>query len=508
MDRNHMLNMIAVLFGGRIAEEIFMHQMTTGASNDFERATEIARDMVMRYGMSDLMGPMVYAENEGEIFLGRSVTRTVNMSEETMQKVDAEIRRIIDGQYAVARKLLEDNRDKVEAMAKALLEWETIDAEQIDDIMAGKPPRPPKPAPAPRRTRPAARPRARAPRRRRTRRSAAPPPRKGAPRGAPFSERGVGAAARGRCGDAFAATCTAALTTSVRRLVAGRHVLDLARPRVMGILNVTPDSFSDGGRFLDRDRAIAHARAMLADGADLVDVGGESTRPGAAPVGEAEEIERVVPVIEALARDGALVSVDTMKPAVMRAAIAAGASMVNDVRALREPGAIEAVAQGGAAVCLMHMRGTPATMQEAPEYVDVVADVRGFLMSRAGACEAAGIARDRIVLDPGFGFGKTLAHNLALLARLRRHRRAGLSGARRAVAQVDARRDHRPGRGRARRGERGGRADRRRARRVDPARARRARDRRCAEGPRRRRSRGRRVATKAGSRSTWMTRGA
>ena len=125
-----------------------MHQMTTGASNDFERATQIARDMVMRYGMSDLMGPMVYGENEGEIFLGRAITRTVNMSEETMKKVDAEVRKIIDGQYAVARKLLEDNRDKVELMAKTLLEYETIDAEQIDDIMSGKPPRAPKPSPS------------------------------------------------------------------------------------------------------------------------------------------------------------------------------------------------------------------------------------------------------------------------------------------------------------------------------------------------------------------------
>ncbi len=145
MDRERMLNMISVLFGGRIAEEIFMNQMTTGASNDFERATHLARDMVMRYGMSDLMGPMVYGDNEGEIFLGRSITRTVNMSEETMKKVDAEVRKIIDGQYAVARKLLEDNRDKVEAMAKALLDLETIDADQIADIMSGKPPRPPKP---------------------------------------------------------------------------------------------------------------------------------------------------------------------------------------------------------------------------------------------------------------------------------------------------------------------------------------------------------------------------
>jgi len=145
MDRNHMLNMISVLFGGRIAEELFMNQMTTGASNDFERATEIARNMVTRYGMSDELGPMVYGENEGEVFLGRSVTTQKNVSEATMQKVDQEIRKIIDQQYAVARKLLEDNRDKVEAMAKALLEIETIDADQIADIMGGKPPRPPKP---------------------------------------------------------------------------------------------------------------------------------------------------------------------------------------------------------------------------------------------------------------------------------------------------------------------------------------------------------------------------
>lgn len=144
MDRDRMLNTIAVLFGGRIAEEVFMKQMTTGASNDFERATAIARDMVTRYGMSDVLGPMVYAENEGEIFLGRSITKTTNMSEETMRKVDSEIRRIIDEQYAVARKIIEDNRVQIEAMTKALLEWETIDAEQIEDIVAGRLPRTPK----------------------------------------------------------------------------------------------------------------------------------------------------------------------------------------------------------------------------------------------------------------------------------------------------------------------------------------------------------------------------
>ncbi len=149
MDREQILQNIAVLFGGRIAEEVFMGQMTTGASNDFERATELARNMVTRWGMSDELGPMVYGENEGEVFLGRSVTMHKNVSETTMQKVDAEIRRIVDQQYQLARRLIEDNRDKVEAMAKALLEWETLDAEQINDIMEGRPPRPPKPAAPP-----------------------------------------------------------------------------------------------------------------------------------------------------------------------------------------------------------------------------------------------------------------------------------------------------------------------------------------------------------------------
>ena len=149
MDREQILQNISVLFGGRIAEEIFMGQMTTGASNDFERATEMARRMVTQWGMSDALGPMVYGENEGEVFLGRSITTHKNVSEATMQKVDAEIRRIIDQQYALARKLIEDNRDKVEAMAKALLEWETLDADQINDIMEGRPPRPPKPTGTP-----------------------------------------------------------------------------------------------------------------------------------------------------------------------------------------------------------------------------------------------------------------------------------------------------------------------------------------------------------------------
>jgi dihydropteroate synthase len=201
-------------------------------------------------------------------------------------------------------------------------------------------------------------------------------------------------------------------------LQCGIHSLDLARPRVMGILNVTPDSFSDGGRFVDRGRALAHARQMFADGADIVDIGGESTRPRAAPVAAADEIARVVPLVEALAGEGRLVSIDTMKTAVMRAAIAAGAGMVNDVDALGDAGALETLAASDAAVCLMHMQGRPQSMQDAPHYDDVVAEVRAFLSGRAAACVEVGIARERIVIDPGLGFGKTMAHNLALLRAL------------------------------------------------------------------------------------------
>mgnify|MGYP001464094116 CR=1 FL=1 len=196
-------------------------------------------------------------------------------------------------------------------------------------------------------------------------------------------------------------------------------MLDLALPRVMGILNVTPDSFFDGGRHDDPDRAVERGRMLAAEGADIVDVGGESTRPGARAVDASVEIARVVPVVEALAAEGIPVSVDTSKPEVMRAALAAGASMVNDVRALLEPGAMEVVASSGAAVCLMHMRGTPETMQVETAYADVVAEVRDFLARRAAACERAGIARNRIVVAPGFGFGKGVAETLALLRRLR-----------------------------------------------------------------------------------------
>jgi len=183
---------------------------------------------------------------------------------------------------------------------------------------------------------------------------------------------------------------------------------------VLGIVNVTPNSFSDGGKFIERPRAIEHALRLAEEGADLVDVGGESTRPGAEPVPASEELDRVMPVVEALVANGVAVSVDTMKPEVMRAAIDAGCAVVNDVNAFRAPGALEAVAQGKVGVIAMHMQGTPATMQQAPHYDDVVAEVASYLHERARALEAAGVDHDAIVLDPGFGFGKTLEHNLAL----------------------------------------------------------------------------------------------
>jgi dihydropteroate synthase len=204
-------------------------------------------------------------------------------------------------------------------------------------------------------------------------------------------------------------------------LVCGKRVLDLTRPAVMGVLNITDNSFSDGGRYRSRDAALAHGIAMVEAGARIIDVGGESTRPGADPVPLQEELDRVLPVIEALAaRVDAVVSVDSMKHEVMTAAVAAGAGMVNDVQALRTPGALEAVAATQAAVCLMHMQGTPRTMQQDPRYDDVVAEVDVFLRQRAQACLAAGIDATRIVLDPGFGFGKTMEHNLQLLAGLPR----------------------------------------------------------------------------------------
>jgi dihydropteroate synthase len=201
-----------------------------------------------------------------------------------------------------------------------------------------------------------------------------------------------------------------------RPLRCAAKTLDLSTPVVMGVLNVTPDSFSDGGRFLSPAAAIEQGLRLAAEGAALIDVGGESTRPGAAPVSVAEELARVVPVVRALSeRTTAVISVDTSKPQVMQAAAAAGAGLINDVRALREPGALAAARASGCAVCLMHMQGEPGTMQQAPSYRDVLAEVQAFLGERVDACLAAGLQPDQLLIDPGFGFGKTFEHNLTLL---------------------------------------------------------------------------------------------
>jgi dihydropteroate synthase len=201
--------------------------------------------------------------------------------------------------------------------------------------------------------------------------------------------------------------------------VRGRS-LSLARPLVMGIVNVTPDSFSDGGHHPTHAQAVAHARRLLDEGADMLDIGGESTRPGAADVPVAAELDRVVPVIESLVATGVPLSIDTSKPDVMRAALDAGAAIVNDVYALQAPGAVDAVASSGCGVVLMHMQGVPRTMQASPRYDDVVGEVIAFLQQRVEALRAAGVERDRILLDPGFGFGKSVEHNFTLLRELPR----------------------------------------------------------------------------------------
>lgn len=211
---------------------------------------------------------------------------------------------------------------------------------------------------------------------------------------------------------------------SNRLLQCGNRLLDLSRPKVMGILNVTPDSFSDGGQLhqsgnLSLDKALARVEEMLSQGAAIIDVGGESTRPGAEPISLQQELDRVVPVVEAIAqRLDIIISVDTSSPQVITAAASAGAGLINDVRALERDGALEAAAKTALPVCLMHMQGQPSTMQVDPQYVDVVADVMSYLQSRVRACEAAGIPEKAILLDPGYGFGKSVAHNLALLGRL------------------------------------------------------------------------------------------
>jgi dihydropteroate synthase len=213
---------------------------------------------------------------------------------------------------------------------------------------------------------------------------------------------------------------------TARSLRCGRFRLALDRPLVAGVVNVTPDSFSDGGHYLEPSAAIAHAQRLADEGADLIDLGAESSRPGAESVSAEQELSRLMPVLDGLRACPIPISIDTTKPEVMRAVIGAGAAMINDIGALRSPGALETVATTDAAVCLMHMQGEPRTMQLEPHYGDVVAEVRAFLAERVAAAEARGIARERIVIDPGFGFGKTIGHNFEMLRNLHRFAEIGV----------------------------------------------------------------------------------
>ena len=421
-DRDYIMNRIAVLFGGRIAEEVFMNQMTTGAGDDFKKATEMARRMVTEWGMSDALGPMVYGENEGEVFLGRSVTTHKNVSETTMQKVDAEIRRIIDQQYGLSRRLIEENRDKVETMAKALLEWETLDSDQIADIMEGRSPRPPRPDRA----------------RRRSRRRAAP--------------HGTGRRTLGRTGYLISsiqrtgrADCPAVCLPTMRELACGRFRLPLSRPLVMGIVNVTPDSFSDGGRFASVEAAVRAGTAADRRGRGhrrhrrRVDAAGGC--PGAGSRRNWSGCCRC----SKRSRTARFRSRSTpTNRRSWRAALAAGASMVNDVKALREPGALEVLGARMPRCASCTCRATPQTMQDRSRTTRTwLARSATFLRERVVACEAAGIDRARIVIDPGFGFGKTKAHNIDAAAASRAAHRPRAAGAGRPVAQVGPRNDHR-----------------------------------------------------------------
>ncbi len=397
---------IATLFGGRVAEELVFgaDAVTTGASNDIERATELARNMVTRWGLSDRLGPQTYSEESGEVFLGRSVTQHKQVSDVTAHVIDEEVRRVIDSNYQRAYKILQTNMDKLQAMSEALIKYETID-ERADQGHHG-----------------------------RARAASA----SGLGRYADADAAGTdGREAGGAAGQSFAAAlrdsaaaedCAhGAIPPSAAPIIKAmqwrcRHrTIDLTRPVVMGILNVTPDSFSDGNRYATAEAALARAARMVEEGAAIIDVGGESTRPGADGVEESVETARVVPVIEGIARlFDVAISIDSSKPGVMAAAAAAGACIVNDVYALRAPGAREWAAAAGVGVCLMHMQGEPRTMQNSPRYGDVVAEVIEFLVHQKKACLAAGIASEAIVIDPGLGFGKGLAHNLTLMKELPR----------------------------------------------------------------------------------------
>ena len=448
--RTQLRDTLAMTLGGRAAEELVYDERTTGAANDLEKVTATAKAMIMRFGMSETLGPRAFGRNHDQPFLGREFSQEPDYSEETSRTIDAEILRIVEEADQRAKTVLAAHADTLHRLSKILLDRETIDRAQFLRLLDGAtqdevfPPAPAAPA-------------------------------------EPVAEPKQGEAQH----PPGAAEPPERARRAARRRVASpgwrRSAERYARGALVGVVNVTPDSFSDGGRFLDAGAALAHGRRLAAEGAALVDVGGESTRPGAEPCSAGVELARVLPVVEGLAADGIAVSIDTSKAEVARAALAAGAVLVNDVTALRgDPGWRASSPRPGADLCLMHMLGEPRTMQDDPRYDDVVGEVEAFLAERAEAAVAAGIPRERIALDPGIGFGKTLEHNLALLRAPAAPGRARPADARR-LAQALPRHAHRPG---------GRRRPRRRVgcggalvlsrRRSSPARARRARHRRCA----------------------------
>ena len=350
MSKKRLLAHIIFALGGRVAEEIIFGEQTTGAQNDFEQATTLARRMVTQWGMSH-MGPLTYGRRDEQVFLGKELSVHQDYSEKTAIEIDKAVHDIVTECYKKAWDILETNLEGLKLLADALLERETLVTEEIDEILG-----PPTPI----------------------------------------------------------AFKTNLMNCRGKTLTIGDCT------HVMGILNVTPDSFSDGGCYLDVRRAIAHTQLMVEEGATLVDVGGESSRPGASPVSVDEELARVLPVIRAIVDSvEVLISVDTYKAEVARQALEAGAHLVNDITALRGDSAMASVvAEMEAGLILMHMKGTPRTMQQAPQYDDVVSEVRASLQERVRTAEEQGVAAERIIIDPGIGFGKTAEHNLELLKRL------------------------------------------------------------------------------------------
>lgn len=336
MSKQHLESMISSLYGGRLAEELIYgkEKVSTGASNDIERATEIARKMVTQWGFSEKLGPMLYAEDEGEVFLGRSVTQTKHMSDDTAKLIDDEVRQIIDRNYERARQIIMDNMDIMHAMKDALMKYETIDAGQIDDLMARKPVIR-EPAGWGEQSKTPSAPEVKAE-----------PEAKAEESTAETASSDVATASEKKTlnnitltlnPDLFGVLCLQEYIFRMLKISHADKQLELHSPVVMGILNTTPDSFSDGGRYVDLDVALARAQQMIDLGVAIIDIGGESTRPGAPDVALEEELQRVIPLIKAIRKQNAEVwiSIDTSKAEVMRQALAAGADLINDVRALQ-----------------------------------------------------------------------------------------------------------------------------------------------------------------------------